>query len=113
MAQKQMSCIIIIILVSKVSFMIQFNLLAYNFIQKTMEDKCQTAATKDTEIQRLRTALRERDGDIERVKQMLLNTEGMIDVSKGLCNVKKNSKKLGYSSLPPTHPHPIFLETHH
>ena len=46
-----------------------------------MEDKCQTAATKDTEIRQLRTALRERDSDIERANQMLLSTEEMIDVS--------------------------------
>ncbi|KAI0230013.1 hypothetical protein LSAT2_019584 [Lamellibrachia satsuma] len=50
-----------------------------NVIEETMEDKCQTAATKDTEIRQLRTALRERDSDFERANQMLLSTEEMID----------------------------------
>jgi len=46
-----------------------------------MEEKCQAAAMKDTEIRQLRAALRERDSDIERANQMLLRTEEMIEVS--------------------------------
>ena len=57
------------------------NLICKTIVQETMEEKCQAAVMKDTEIRQLRAALRERDSDIERANQMLLRTEEMIEVS--------------------------------
>lgn len=51
------------------------------FFQAAIEDKFKALEEKDTEVRQLKTALRERDRDIERANQMLLTTEETIDVS--------------------------------
>lgn len=50
-------------------------------LQEIIEEKYAAVEDKDSEMRRLKMALRERDHDIERANQMLMSTEQTIEVS--------------------------------
>ena len=56
------------------------------FLQEALEDKLRAVDAKEAEVRQLRTALRDRDRDLERAQSTVLNNEDKINVMNHCCH---------------------------